>query len=167
LRDTSILTRYQKEIKKDTIIKWYEKLIYKNPEPVIRYVQKLDTIFIESTKEMDLMLQVKKSNKKLLIRAVNQNGRILKEYIYDDVYNDFTVTSKKDNIFVKSVVFYWNGLNSIINVQWPIFNKRKLFCNFGFESGIKYKNDIQLNAGILYSPGNKDLLLNSNLKIKF
>jgi hypothetical protein len=167
LTDTSLLTRYREELKKDTAIKWYEKIINKKPEPDIVYVQKTDTVFIETTKDIDLMLQVKKSDNKLIIRAVNQNGGILKEYIYEDVYNNFSATSKKENIYVKTEKIYWNGLNSIINLQWPIFNKRKPFCNFGLESGINYKNAIQINAGILYSPGPKDLLLNTNLKIKF
>jgi hypothetical protein len=167
IKDTTILTRYEKELNKDTIIKWYKKVIYKKSEPDKIYLQKLDTIFIEKVKELDLMLQVKKENNKLIIKAINQNGKTLKEYIYDDVYNNFTAVSQKDNIYVNSKMFYWNRLNSIFNIQWSIFNEKKLNVNFGLETGVNYKNKIDLNAGALYSPGNKDLILNTNLKIKF
>lgn len=167
LKDTSILTRYENELKKDTIVKWYEQIVYKKAEPEIIYLQKIDTVFIERTKELDLMLQVKKENKKLIIKAVNQNGKILKEYVYNDVYNDFTAISQKDNIYVKSKMFYWNRLNSIINVQWSMLKEKKLNINFGLETGINFKNTLDISAGVLYSPDTKDLLLNTNLKIKF
>jgi hypothetical protein len=166
-KDTTILTRYEKELKKDTIIKWYEKVIYKKSEPEKIYLQKIDTLFIEKVKKLDLMLQVKKENNKLIIKAINQNGKTLKEYIYDDVYTNFTAVSQKDNIYVNSKMFYWNRINSILNLQWSIFNEKKLNVNFGLETGVNYKNKIDLNTGIIYSPGNKDLILNTNLKIKF
>jgi hypothetical protein len=167
INDTNVLVRYENEIRRDTVIKWYEKIIYKKSEPEKIYYQKIDTIFTEKTKDLDLMLQVKKENKKLIIKAVNQNGRILKEYVYDDVSNDFTAVSQKENIFVKSKTFYWNSISSIFNVQWSMFNKNKPDYNFGLETGINYKEKIEINSGILYSPAEKDLFLNTNLKIKF
>jgi hypothetical protein len=167
IKDTTILTRYEKELKNDTVIKWYDKIVYKKIEPEKIYLQKTDTVFIERTKELDLMLQVKKENKKLIIKAVNQNGKTMKEYVYENVYNDFTAVSQKDNIYVKSKMLYWNKINSIINVQWSMFREKRINIYFGLETGISLKNKIDLNAGVLYSPDTKDLLLNTNLKIKF
>lgn len=167
IKDTNVLVRYEKEIKRDTVIKWYEKIVFKKSEPEKIYYSQTDTVFIEKTKELDLMLQVKKENKRLIIKAVNQNGKILKEYVYEDVGNDFTAISQKENIFVKSKKFYWNSINSIFNVQFPMFNEKKADYNFGLETGINYKEKIEINAGIMYSPAEKDLILNTNLKIKF
>jgi hypothetical protein len=167
LKDTTIFSRYEQELKKDTVIKWYDKLIYQKSVPEKIYIQKTDTVFIETLKNMDLMLQVKKSNNKLIIRAVNQNGMTIKEYVYEDIYNDFIATSKRNDIFVKSKTFYWNGVNSIFNVQWSMFKDRKLNVNFGLETGVDYKNTVDFNAGAFYMPSTKDLLLNTNLKIKF
>jgi hypothetical protein len=167
IKDTNVLVRYENEIRRDTIIKWYDKIIYKKSEPEKIYYQKIDTLFIEKTKDLDLMLQVKKENKKLIIKAVNQNGKILKEYVYDDVSNDFTAISQKENIFVKSRNFYWNSINPIFNLQWSMLKKNKPDYNFGLETGINYKEKIEINSGIMYSPAEKDLLLNTNLKIKF
>jgi hypothetical protein len=167
LKDTSILTRYEKELEKDTVIKWYDKIVYKKSKPEIIYLQKVDTIFIEKTKELDLMLQVKKENNKLIIKAINQDGNILKEFIYDDVYNNFTAVSQKDNIYVNSKIFYWNRFNAILNAQWSIFSDKRLDVNFGLETGINFKNKLDINAGVLYSPKIKNLIFNTNLKIKF
>ncbi|MCX6165315.1 MAG: hypothetical protein NTU73_10750, partial [Ignavibacteriae bacterium] len=156
IKDTNVLVRYENEIKRDTVIKWYENIIYKKSAPEKIFFQKIDTIFIEKTKDLDLMLQVKKEKKKLIIKAVNQNGKILKEYIYEDVNNDFTAVSQKENIFVKSKKFYWNKISPIFNVQWSMFNDKKPIFSFGLETGINYKEKIEMNSGILYSPTEKD-----------
>lgn len=167
LKDTNLLIKYEKEIKRDTVVRWHEKIFYKKPEPQIIYYQKTDTVFIEKTKDLDLMLQVKKENRKLIIKAVNQNGKIIKEYVYDDVSNEFIATSQKKNIFVKSKNFYWNKIYPIINLQYSMLNEKEINYNFGLESSINYKNKIELNAGLHYSPIEKDLIINSNIKIKF
>jgi hypothetical protein len=167
IRDTNLLVRFEKEIKRDTVIKWYENIIYKKSEPEKIFFQKTDTVFIEKTKELDLMLQVKKENRKLIIKAVNQNGNTLKEYIYDDVSNEFTAVSQKDNIFVKSKNFQWNSISPIFNAQFPMYNDKEPIFSFGLETGISYKNKIEMNGGVMYSPTEKELLLNTNVKIKF
>lgn len=167
IRDTNLRVRYEYETNRDTIIKWYEKILYKSTKPEIVYYQKTDTVFIEKIKELDLMLQIERQNRKLKIKAVNQKGYTIKEYVFDDVNSNFTAVSQKENIFVKSKKFEWNRVNSIFNLQWSLLNSKKLFYNFGIETGINYKNKIDLNAGLLYSPEKKDLFINSELKIKF
>ncbi|MFA5405655.1 MAG: hypothetical protein WC358_12045 [Ignavibacteria bacterium] len=167
IKDTNLIVRYENEIKQDTVIKWYEKIIYVKSEPDKIYIQKTDTLFIERTKELDLILQIKKENRKLIIKAVNQNGNVLKEYVYEEIGKDFVAISQKNNIFVKTKNIYWNRINSIFNVQWSMFNEKKINYNLGVETGISYKDKIDLSAGLLYSPENKDLLINTNFKIKF
>ncbi len=167
IRDTNLKMRYEYETNRDTIIKWYEKIIYKSTKPEVVYYQKTDTVFIEKIKELDLILNIEKQNRKLKIKAVNQKGYTIKEYVFDDVNSNFTAISQKENIFVKSKKFSWNRINSVFNLQWPLLSSKKLAYNFGIETGINYKNKIDLNAGLLYSPEKKDLFINSELKFKF
>ena len=114
------------------------------------------------------MLRVKKQNNKLLIEAINPEGKILKEYLYENVYDNFSIVSRQNNVFVKSSKFKWNGLSSLLNVQFPAFGKNKIpDYQPGIETGINYKNKLDLNASLNYSFLNKQVFINSNLKIKF
>lgn len=164
--DTNITVRYEKEIKRDTIIKWYEKILYKKAEPEKIFYQKTDTVFVEDSKKLDLMLQVKKENGKLIIKAINQNGITIKEYIYEDVGKNFIAVSQKNNIYVKSKKFNWERINPVLDVQCLLSNG-KVNYNLGVETGINYKEKAGINAGIIYSFNNKELFLNTNLKIRF
>lgn len=166
-KDTNLLLRYQNEVKKDTVIKFFEKIVHKKSEPEKIYYQKTDTQFIEKTKELDLILKMNKKDRKLIIETINQNGKTIKEYIFDDVNKDFDVISQKSNIYVKSRTFYWNKINAILNFNWLIPDKKKIQYGIGVETGINYKSKIDLNTGVLYLPNEKNILLNSNIKIKF
>lgn len=166
--DTTLITRYENEIKKDTVIKWYEKLVYKKSEPGTIYFQKTDTVFIEKISTYDLMLRVKKHDNKLLIEAINPEGKILKEYVYEDVYDNFSIISRQNSVFVKSAKLKWNGVSPLLNVQFPAFGEnKKPDYQPGIETGINYKNKLDLNASLNYSFLNKQVFINSNLKIKF
>ena len=120
--DTTTRTRYEKEIKKDTVIKWYDKIKWKQSPPEKIYYQKVDSVFQEKIKYKDLMLKVDKHGEDLKIFAINENDSIIKEY-YFKVNDDFIATSiishspdschsresgnpGKPGIFVKSS--FWN-----------------------------------------------------------
>jgi hypothetical protein len=166
--DTTLLIRYEKEIRKDTVIKWYDKFLYKKSEPEIIYYQKTDTVFLEKVNTFDLMIEVKKKDNKLLIKAVNPEGKTLKEYIYENVFDNFSIVSQKNNIFVKSAKFRWNGISALLNVQYPLFDKmKKPDYQPGIETGIIYRNKFGLSATLNYSFLNKQVFINTNLKIKF
>jgi len=166
-RDTSLIARYEKDIGKDTVIKWHEKIIYKKSEPEIVYYQKTDTVFIEKIKTFDLMLQVRKKDNKLIIKAVNPEGMILKEYLFDNVNNDFVVTSRAKNLFVKSARFKWEGINTLLNMNYPFSKDYKTDYSTGIGTGFSFNSKLKLNTSLNYSITNKTLFLNTELKIKF
>ena len=115
MHDTTTLIRYETKLQRDTIIKWYEKIIYKESKPTYIYYQKIDSIFIDKIKAYDFMLRVQKSGDKLFITAVNLDGHILKEYIYDNVSDNFTAVSKDSAIYVKSKIFEYEGISLAAN----------------------------------------------------
>jgi len=151
--DTSVITRYETKLKHDTVIKWYEKIIYKQLEPEKVYVQKVDTQFIEKSKSMDVMLNVRKKGRDLTIYALNQNGMLLKEYHYT-VGDDFTATSATDRLVVKTKKFYWTGIDANTEVymkpQDIIHNNfyTKFKYRASVETGISYYDYVRLKLGV-------------------
>lgn len=150
IHDTTTIIRYEYKLSKDTVIKWFEKPIYVKVEPEKIFIQKVDTVFIERTKDMDVMLHVKKQKTDLWITAVNQNGRILKEYIYHNVGDDFTATSQFQNIFVKSKQFEWEGISPLVNYKWQFLNENWKHGRFetGLKTGVNYLERYSLNLSI-------------------
>lgn len=100
IHDTTTIVRYDTEVQRDTIIKWYEKIIKVEREPEKIYIQKIDSVFLEKIKYHDLMLKVDKKGNTLKIFAVNEKDSTLKEYFFHGIYNNFTATSATGKIFV-------------------------------------------------------------------
>lgn len=151
--DTTVITRYE-EGQTDTIVKWYDRIIYVHPESDTIYVQKVDSVFIEQTRYKDVMLQVKKSKDHLTIFALNEKDSILKEYNFDGVYNSFTATSTFRNVLVSSSAFEWTGVNTSLSFQRKLESRLALNNIFkevpdvtaSLRSGIAYKNRLTVNA---------------------
>ncbi|HEY5122527.1 MAG TPA: hypothetical protein VIK14_02200, partial [Ignavibacteria bacterium] len=60
LHDTTIVTRYKRELIRDTVIKWYEKVKYiRNKPEEIRY-QKADSSNEAEIKDKDMMFKIDK-----------------------------------------------------------------------------------------------------------
>lgn len=164
--DTNTVIRYETKVKHDTVVKWYENVVYKQSKPEIVYQQKVDTQFLETSKDLDVMLNVEKDGKDLKIYALNQNGKLLKEYIYHNIGNDFIATSTNNNIFIKSQLWYWNGINPLIKYTIPVHTDMKLNSgdiNVGISTGINYNNTLYLSPAILYDVTNKDVKLDFEL----
>lgn len=151
--DTSVVTRYETKIKRDTVIKWYEKIIYKEVKPNTVFVQKVDTQFIEKTKSMDVMLNVNKKGRDLTIYALNQYGQLLKEYHYT-VGDDFTASSATNKLVVKTKKFYWTGLEASTEayIKPGELIHKDFYTKFNYrasvESGISYYDYLSLKLGI-------------------
>ena len=45
--DTAVITRYEKIVARDTVVKFTDRLIYKYPKPEKIYIQKTDTVFLK------------------------------------------------------------------------------------------------------------------------
>lgn len=150
--DTSVVYKYNEVVKYDTVVKWYQKLIYKEVPANTVYVQKIDTAFIEKVKYEDVMLSVNKKGKDLTIYALNQAGMLLKEYHYK-IGDDFTATSARDKLVIKTKKFYWSGIDITAegNIEPGEMINKQFYKNInyrlGVESGISYYNDVSLKLG--------------------
>ena len=67
IHDTAIVTRYEKEIRQDTVIRWFEKLKYVRNKPEEIHYQKVDSNIIEGFKENDLIFKIDKKKDELII----------------------------------------------------------------------------------------------------
>lgn len=162
IHDTCVVIRYQTELKHDTIIRWYEKVVYKESEPVVIYQQKIDSVFLEKIKFQDVMLKVEKNKKQLHIYAINENDSLIKEIFYEDVGNDFTATSNSNGgIFVKSKRFYFNGIEPFVQYEYNL-NQKQQGYNFGIKTGVNYNDFIFLKPYISY---NKDKDFNTGIEL--
>lgn len=162
IHDTNVVIRYQTELKHDTIVRWYEKVVYKESEPVVIYQQKIDSVFLEKIKFQDVMLKVEKNKKQLHIYAINENDSLIKEIFYEDVGNDFTATSNSNGgIFVKSKRFYFNGIEPFVQYEYNL-NQKQQGYNFGIKTGVNYNDFIFLKPYISY---NKDKDFNTGIEL--
>lgn len=168
IRDTNTVVRYEWGVKTDTVIKWYERIIYKENEPKTIYIQKTDTVFATKVQDMDVVLKLQKKGKVAKVTAYNQNGKYLKELIFDNVGENFTVISQPNDIFVKSQIWYWNkpsfNLELINSIDSTIKGKfAGMELRPSIETGISFKNIIDLGVGIEYLSRSKDY--NAKLKL--
>lgn len=153
----------------DTIIKFVEKIIYKQSEPKVVYIQKVDSVFIELMKDYDLITKViKKRNGDLTLFIYNQNGKELKRMEFENVGNSFQVTSQRNNVFVKSNLWDWNGiyfksrLSAPLNENW----KNELMLDNGVYTGITFNNLIKLDIGVGYNKQGFNANLETQIKLK-
>lgn len=160
--DTLTVERYSEKVKHDTVIKWYEKVIYKEVEPEKIYVEKIDSVFIETIKYKDLILRVEKSRNKLSIFAVNLQDSLLKEYNFADVGQEWTATSVTGNVFLRSKRITWYGIEPYIFYSqndlkdWTL-NK----FGAGIRTGIVF-NRLKFTVGAEFSEDKGKLKLESS-----
>jgi hypothetical protein len=154
----------------DTVIKWYEKIVYKQSEPKVIYIQKVDSAFIEVMKDYDLITKViKKRNGDMTLFIYNQNGKELKRMEFENVGQSFQITSQKNNVFVKSDLWNWNGLYFKSQLKVPLNNNylKETYLENGLFTGINFNNIIDLNIGISYNKlENIKGILETKIKIK-
>ena len=167
--DTLTVERYHTEVKRDTVVKWYERLIYKEVKPETIYVEKVDSVFIKQTLYKDLMLKLSKKGNTVKVFAVNLNDSLLKEYTFADVGENFSATSTTGNIFLKSQKFGFNGCSLFANYNLET-NKlsewKKGDYEMGVETGINYLNKFYLNPRVFLGSLNKNVNLGIELKYK-
>lgn len=106
-----VKSNYEESYKKDTEIKFVDRIVYKQLPPKVIYEQKVDTVFIEKQKDKDLILQIEKDGTALKATTVNINGQKIKEYHFKDVSNDFKLTSQDSSLYLKSLMWEWEGIS--------------------------------------------------------
>lgn len=165
IADTNIVSKYNIEIKRDTVYKIIDRIVAKKEKPEKIFIQKIDTIFIDKIKNYDLPLRIEKSNSQLKIQSVNINDSLLKEYVYKDVTKDFILTSVKNNLQLKTQNFYFYKPEIGVNYQYNINNKKSNY-SLSLESGIAFRERITLNAVSIYKSDPKEFKFGFSLKFK-
>jgi len=153
----SVVSSLEEKVRVDTVVKFLERVKYKEVKPEVIYEQKVDTTFIEKYKDHDVMLQVEKKGNKLSIYALNEKNEVVKKMEYEDVGNNFTATSQPGKVFVKSQIWYWTGL--IGTASYDFGRADTLNSKFspndlklGIKSGISYKNILTLSPSVSLYP---------------
>lgn len=167
--DTLVLERYTQRI--DTINNNIIKNLWSHQsEPEIVYQEKITYRDIEKFMTYDLSLGFEKSGSTLRIWAVNMNDSLIKEQIFEDVYNNFTAWSGTDRITVKSNRFRLSA-NVYVDSRLAVNKINKEFYNdlnytAGIEGVISYKEKIDLKLGAEYNFRNKDTQLKLGIGYK-
>lgn len=164
IHDTNVVVRY--EYKVDTVIKWYERIVWKESPPKVIYQQQLDTVYLEKYLKYDLMLGLERINNKLRIWALNQDGLKLKEEIFDDVGPEFKAYSTTSKIVIKSKRWYWEGINLLTGLEQDQFKKFKPDYVNNLRTGFNYFDKVGVEFGIRYNWTNKQINGFANLKLK-
>jgi len=157
-----VKTNYEERVRVDTVVKFLEKIVYKEVPAKTIYTQFVDTVFMEDAKKKDLILDVKKEGDELTINTVDINGNIIKEYSYDGVGNDFTATAQQGNLFIKSKKIEWGGLHlntgyEVKDHSTPVskFNVNNIYV--GASTSITILNNFKLSLSTKYHPTLKEL----------
>ena len=162
LHDTTILTRYEKELTRDTVIKWYEKIKYIRNKPEKVYYQNTDSNEVNSFRDKDIIFKVDKEKDELIIKTLNEKDMKIKEYRFEGTGRDFILVSQKDNLYLKSKLFYFNGID--VNINYNVFNEKKYYVSVS--SGINWRERIFLKGFCGYEFRNGILNAGVNLGIK-
>lgn len=167
IHDTTVVERYKESVKKDTVIRWFEKIIYKKSEPEKVYYTKTDSLFIREVEKLDVMLSVEKKSRGLFIYAFNERDTLAKQYVFTDVGREFTVIAQSGKLFVKSKKFYWDGVSFLAgaNVAPDGISKLKNYNpTVGLRTGISYLDKFGIEFGTNYEFKSNQLSLTMNLK---
>ena len=150
IRDTSLISRVEKNFKQDTVIKIYEKVIYSQVKPKVIYIDRIDSNSLKKWKQFDLMLKLQKKYGELTITALNQQDSVIKEYRFDDVSDNFSVTAKTGDVFVKSSRFEWKGLKAGVETRYAIFDDEKWKVDFLLNSEVSIAEKIGVGCVMRY-----------------
>ena len=162
IHDTAIIKRYENEINRDAIIKWFEKIKYLRNTPAEIHYQKSDSNIIEDLKAKDLIFKIDKKDDELIIKTMNQKDEKIKEYRFDDAVRDFTLISQNDNVFLKSKNYYFDGIE--VGIGYSFYKEKEL--NVNISSGINWRERLYLKALAGYDLNSKTLNAGVSLGIK-
>jgi hypothetical protein len=165
--DTNIIVRYEKELKRDTVYKFTDKVVYKKSEPEKIYIQRADTVFINRINSFDLPIRIEKRGDVLNVKAVNIKDSVLKEYVFRDMSRDFVLNSVNRNLLLKSKNYYFEKPLFSFSLNYPLSEKSTYpEYTLGLESGLSYREKMFLTAGIKYGTKEEKLKLGISLKYK-
>lgn len=150
IRDASLNVNAQRELKNDTVIKIYERTIYKRSKPQVIYVDRVDSNFARKLQQMDLIMRLEKRHNTLKLTALNQRDSLVKEFRFNDVPENFVVTSMEGDVFVKSTNFIWEGLKVGIETGSNLLNREKLKTNLNLSTEFRAFNKLGIGSFVKY-----------------
>lgn len=152
--------------KTDTVIKWYEKIIYKQSQPEVVYYQKTDTVFINQAKKLDLVMKLEKKGSWVSAYTINFRDTLLKQSIYTGIGNNFTVTAQDGELFVKSQKIYFNPLLFKYEQSRSLSSLKSFRHNIQALTGFNYLDKTHFNVGLKYNLSEPEKSLLDNFELK-
>lgn len=154
----SVVSSLETKLQIDTVVKFIERIKYKEVPAQIIYEQKVDSVQIEKYRDHDLAIEVDKDGDMLTIYVVNEAGQTMKKKVYHNIGNDFTATSVANGTFVKSKLWYWEGLRfrasyNFGNVDSLDYNWSPDKLQLGVRTGISYMDKLSLSPVLSITPG--------------
>jgi hypothetical protein len=164
--DTAVITRYEKIVARDTVVKFTDRLIYRYPEPEKIYVQKTDTVFIAKLMNYDLPLRIEMKSGELKINTLNFRDSSFKEYRYRSISGDFTLNAAENKLHLKIKNFGFDKPSFGAGIIYPSFrNPEDWDVKISAETGFSFRE----KAYMMFS-GNyyvKEQKVNLSLFLKF
>jgi hypothetical protein len=169
LNDTGLNRKQAGITASDTVIKFVNKIVYRQAEPVVIYYSKADTNLLQQLPKLDVMTNFEKNGDDVRIFAVNATDSTIKEYEFADIGPYFTVTSQHGKLFLKTRRAWWNGINIKGEYQMNNFRGIKNFDKafmLGLESDFNLGTKFNIGVNPKYDFQNNDFQLNVFAKIK-
>jgi hypothetical protein len=164
--DTAVITRYEKTIARDTVIKFTDRFIYKYPKPEKIYMQKTDTVFLNRKLSYDLPLRIEKENGELKINTINFLDSTFKEYLFKNTGGNFTLNAAEKKLLLKTRNFGFDKPSFGAGIIYPSFrNPEDWDMKITAETGFSFRE-----KAFLILSGNyyvKEQRVNLSLSLKF
>lgn len=161
---------FSKTLEKDTVFVFVERIQWKELKPETVYYTKIDTVLKELIKSWDVMLSVRKIGRSLYIYAYNENDSLIKQYIYEDVGNNFIATSATDRIVIKSQRWYFSGITAYLQYSHPVNSEFRKFNALnlkpGITTGFNYNDRLHFDIGAGYQLRRKEVELDAKISFK-
>lgn len=168
--DTTIVEKIKYQESQDTVVKWYEitKTITKSDTV---FEQKLDSIQIVKYYDRDLIPHLRKEGNVIILQTVNFEGKVIREWRFDDIGRNFAITGVKNDVIVKKELIYWDGIWTYGNYLYPIKQGMKWTdgeATIGLKTGLNYLDKMKLNLKTEYDIERKDIMggIEFEMKIK-
>ncbi|HEY5122228.1 MAG TPA: hypothetical protein VIK14_00685, partial [Ignavibacteria bacterium] len=104
-----------------------------------------------------------KEKDRMIIKTLNGRDSLIKEYHFSNTGSDFSLISQKNNIYLKSQIFYFSGINLMIG--YDIYKDKEL--SLAISSGINWRERIYMEgfAGYNFHKRNINTGIHLNIKI--
>lgn len=165
IHDTLVVDRYNENVRVDTVVRWYEKPVYKQVQPDVIYTQKVDTVFKLHVDSLEVMLRLEKKGDEIIVTAYDKLGSKLDEIHYKGIGRDFIATSQPHGVFIKAKKFYSSGFRLFGNYQLPVNSALRWDSwsagtyEFGAKDGLSYLDKINGNIFGKYRSETKDAVI--------